>query len=95
MVIKAGNEGQVLAKFQSESLLEKQEGFIDLSMLEERTRKDEKEFVVIVRWESEEQWKQWEKSDAHIAGHKAKIGKPKPDHIVSVEVKKYDLKVNK
>lgn len=95
MVIKAGSEEQILARFQKEGLLEKQEGFIDLSVIEEKTRKGEKEIVVIVRWESEEHWKQWEKSDAHIAGHKANLGKPKPDYIVSQEVKRYDLKVVK
>ncbi len=95
MVVKSGNEEQVLARFQSEGLIEKQKGFIDLSVLEAKTRKDEKEIVVIIRWESEEHWKQWEKSDVHIAAHKANLGKPKPDYIVSQEVKRYDLKVIK
>lgn len=95
MVIKAGNEEQVIARFQSEGLLEKQEGFIDLSVLEEKSRKDEKEIALIIRWESEEHWKQWEKSDAHIASHKANIGKPKPDYLISQEAKRYDVKAIK
>lgn len=95
MVIKAGSEEQVIARFQSEGAIEKQEGFLDLSVLEEKSRKDEKEIVVVIRWESEEHWKQWEKSDAHIAGHKANRGKPKPDYLISQEVKRYEVKAAK
>ena len=39
MVIKAGNEEQVIARFQSEGLLEKQEGFIDLSVIRREVAK--------------------------------------------------------
>ncbi|WP_428911522.1 antibiotic biosynthesis monooxygenase family protein [Niallia sp. Krafla_26] len=95
MIIKAGYEEQVISRFKSEGLIEKQDGFIDLSVLEEKSRKDEKEIVIIIRWESEDHWKQWEKSDAHIAGHKANIGKPKPDYLISQEVKKYKVKAVK
>lgn len=95
MIIKAGHEEKVIDKFNSQGILEKQEGFIDRSLLVEKSRKDEIEMVIMVRWESEAAWKQWEKSDAHIAGHKANLGKPKPDHIVSIEVKKYHVQATK
>ena len=49
----------------------------------------------MIRWESEAYWKQWEKSDAHIAGHKANLGKPKPDYIVSSEGGLYEVKAVK
>ncbi len=91
MVIKGENVEQVVNKFTSEALVEKQEGFIDLSVLEEKSRNEDKEVVIMIRWESEEHWKQWEKSDAHIAGHKANLGKPKPNYIISSEAKKYHL----
>ena len=35
-------------------------------------RRGEEEVIMIVRWESEEAWKAWEKSPEHIAGHKEK-----------------------
>jgi len=95
MVIKAGNEDKVIAKFSSEGLVEQREGFIDISILEEKTRKDEKEIVLLIRWESEDHWKAWEKSEAHIAGHKANLGKPKPDYILSSEAKKYHVQAIK
>lgn len=48
--------------------------------------------MVIARWESEAHWKQWEKSDAQIAGHKANLGKLKPEYIVSSEAALYEVK---
>ena len=32
----------------------------------------------MIRWESEEAWKNWETSEEHLAGHRASRGKPKP-----------------
>lgn len=37
----------------------------------------------MIRWESEEAWKNWETSEEHLAGHRAGRGKPKPDHIIN------------
>lgn len=56
-----------------------------------KVRRGDEEVIVMIRWESEDHWKQWEKSDAHIAGHKAKLGQPKPDYIVSSEGDKYEV----
>ncbi len=36
----------------------------------------------MIRWESEEDWKAWETSEAHLAGHKAERGKPSPSYII-------------
>ncbi len=55
----------------------------------------DEEVIVIIRWESEEYWKQWEKSEAHIASHKANLGKPKPEYIVSSEGALYEVKAVK
>lgn len=40
--------------------------------------------MILIKWESEEAWKNWEKSPEHIAGHKAKLkeGNPKPDYLL-------------
>lgn len=37
----------------------------------EKGKREEVTVIVMIRWESEQHWKQWEKSDAHIAGHRA------------------------
>ena len=49
----------------------------------------------MIRWESEEAWKNWETSEEHLAGHRASRGKPKPDHIINVDHAVYYVKSSK
>ncbi|MFC4403931.1 antibiotic biosynthesis monooxygenase family protein [Gracilibacillus xinjiangensis] len=95
MVIKEGYADQLIEKFGSKGIIEEQEGFVDSTIMEEKPRKGEQEVCIMIRWESEAHWKQWEKSDAHIAGHKANRGKPKPDFLLHMEVKMYTVKAVK
>ncbi|MFD1738916.1 antibiotic biosynthesis monooxygenase [Bacillus salitolerans] len=90
-VVTEGNSEKVVERFSGEGIIEKQEGFIDLSVMVKKVRRGEEEVIVMIRWESEDHWKMWEKSDAHIAGHKARVGQPAPDYIVSSEGGLYDL----
>ncbi len=94
-VVTEGNAEQVVSKFSKEGLIEKQEGFIDLSVMVKKVRRGNEEVIVLIRWESEEYWKQWEKSEAHIAGHKGNLGKPKPDYIVETAGGLYEVKAVK
>ncbi|MDF2683891.1 MAG: antibiotic biosynthesis monooxygenase [Brevibacillus sp.] len=91
-VVTEGNADKIVSRFSGEGLIEKQEGFIDSTVLVKKGSRGDEEVMVIVRWESEAHWKQWEKSDAHIAGHKANLGKPKPEYIVSSEGGLYEVK---
>lgn len=75
MTVKEGHSDQVIERFSAEGIIEKQEGLIDVTVLEKNVRRGDEEVVVMIRWESEDHWKQWEKSDAHIAGHKANKSK--------------------
>ncbi len=96
-----GNSDKIIERFgkkpdQGPSLLEKQPGFIGRELLVKNVRRGEEEVVMIVRWESEEAWKNWEKSPEHIAGHKAKIkehgGKPpQPEYVISMEQGNYTV----
>ncbi|QOR67856.1 antibiotic biosynthesis monooxygenase [Cytobacillus suaedae] len=90
-VVKEGYSDKVVQRFSGEGIIEKQEGFIDLSVMVKKVSRGDEEVVVMIRWESEDLWKQWEKSDAHIAGHKAKLGQPKPDYVISSEGEKYEV----
>jgi heme oxygenase (staphylobilin-producing) len=78
MVVTEGNADQVVERFSGKGLIEEQEGFIDATIMVKKVRRGDEEVVVMIKWESEDHWKQWEKSPAHIAGHKANLGKPKP-----------------
>ncbi|MDR7319082.1 antibiotic biosynthesis monooxygenase [Brevibacillus nitrificans] len=86
-VVTEGNADKVVDRFSGEGLVEKQEGFIDSTVLVKKVSRGDEEVMVI-----EAHWKQWEKSDAHIAGHKANLGKPKPEYIVSSEAALYEVK---
>lgn len=94
-VVTEGNADKVVARFSGEGIIEKQPGFIDLTVMEKQVRRGEEEVIVMIRWESEDDWKNWEKSPEHIAGHKAKLGQEKPEYIVSVEGSKYDVRAVK
>jgi len=95
MIITEGNANQVIERFSKPGIIEEQEGFIDLTVMKKKVRRGEEEVLIQIRWESEAFWKQWEKSDVHIAGHKAKLGKPKPEYIVSSEGGLYDVQTVK
>ena len=93
-IVTEGNSDKILEKFKKRSdkpsLLESREGFIGREILVKKVRRGEEEVIMMVRWESEEAWKAWEKSPEHIAGHKAKIAagnaKPeKPDYVISMD----------
>lgn len=90
-IVTEGNADKVLERFSKEGIIEKQPGFVDLTVMVKKVRRGDEEVLVQIRWESEEDWKNWEKSDTHIAGHKAKLGQPKPDYIVSTEGGKYEV----
>ncbi|WP_285768419.1 antibiotic biosynthesis monooxygenase [Peribacillus sp. SI8-4] len=94
-VVKEGNSGQVVKRFSAEGVIEQQEGFIELSVMVKKVRRGDEEVIIMIKWESEEHWKQWEKSEVHIAGHKANLGKPKPEYIVSSEGALYEVKAVK
>lgn len=86
MVVTEGNSDKVIARFGSKkdgpSLVEQQQGYIDKQVLVKKVRRGDEEVLIMIRWESEEAWKAWEKHPEHIAGHKANAGKPKPDFVV-------------
>lgn len=94
-IVSEGNSDQVVNRFSGEGIIEKQEGFIDLTVMVKKVRRGDEEVIVMIRWESEQHWKQWEKSDAHIAGHRANLGKPKPEYILQSENGLYEVKAVK
>lgn len=78
------------------SVLEKQPGFVEVKVMVKKARRNEEdEVMILIFWESEEYWKQWEKSEVHIAMHKASRGKPKPEYMLHSEVGHYELQAEK
>lgn len=98
IVVKAGHSGQVVERFsQPGGPMTQIPGFIDSSVMVKKARKndEEEEVVVLVRWESEEAWKTWEKSPEHIAGHRNKRNQEKPEYLISTTVNMYEVKAVK
>ncbi|MDM5155317.1 antibiotic biosynthesis monooxygenase [Bacillus sp. DX1.1] len=93
--VKEGTSDLVVNHFTGKGIIEKSEGFIDLSVLVKKVRRGDEEVIVMIRWESEEAWKNWETSEEHIEGHKQSRGKPKPDHIINVTHSVYYVKSSK
>ncbi|WP_442601440.1 antibiotic biosynthesis monooxygenase family protein [Paenibacillus sp. KN14-4R] len=95
IIVKEGTSDKVVQRFSQPGIIEQSEGFIDLSVLVKKSRRGDEEVIVMIRWESEEAWKKWETSEAHIEGHRQSRGQPKPDHVISVSHGTYDVKATK
>lgn len=95
MVIEKGNSDKVLARFSAESPIDQMDGLVDISVMVNRKSQEHEEVVVVIRWESQEAWKNWEKSDAHIQGHRNNKGQQPASYIVSTTVNMYDAQVVK
>lgn len=93
-VVTEGNGHLIVEKFSKKGgLISERPGFIDKKVLVKKVRRGEEEVILMITWESEEAWKNWEKSPEHIASHKAKLNQPqeKPAHIISVESSVYNV----
>lgn len=83
LVVEEGYSEAMVEKFAAEGIIEEQPGFIDLSVVKKRKKKQgNEELLVLIRWESEADWQAWETCDVHLAGHRANRGKPKPSYIL-------------
>jgi heme oxygenase (staphylobilin-producing) len=97
IVVKEGFSDQVVETFANRGgLMAQRPGYIGKQILVKKVRRGEEEVMVMIQWESEEDWKNWEKSPEHIAGHKAKrgagAGAEKPEYIVETSHDLYYVK---
>ncbi|WP_409343557.1 antibiotic biosynthesis monooxygenase family protein [Paenibacillus sp. MBLB4367] len=95
IIVKEGFSGTVASRFSQEAAVEKAPGFVDLSVLVKKARKGEEEIVVMIRWESEERWKEWELSEPHLEGHRKEREHGKPDFVLSSKSSVYEVKAVK
>ncbi|WP_321166113.1 antibiotic biosynthesis monooxygenase [Bacillus sp. FJAT-28004] len=92
IVVEKGNSQQVVDNFGQEGYIDGKEGLIDINIMVNRKAKENEEVVIMIRWESEEAWKNWEKDPVHIAGHRNKKDEKRPSYIVDSSVSIYDVK---
>lgn len=95
IAVKEGFAQTVAERFGKPGAVEQMPGFVDLSVMVKRARHGEEQVVVMVRWESEEAWKGWEKSDVHIQGHRQSAKQGRPDYIIASSHDTYQVSVLK
>lgn len=96
IVVEQGKADLVVERFSQAGPMDAMEGLIDKTVMVNRKKQDDQEEVVVmIRWRSVEDWKNWEKSDAHIQGHRQNNGKPKPEYVLSTTVNMYEVKALK
>ncbi len=95
IVVQSGNADKVIERFTNPGPMDEMPGLIDKTVMVNKRSKENEEVVVMIRWESEEAWKGWEKSPAHIAGHRNKQGQSPPEYVISTTVNMYHVKAVK
>lgn len=93
--VQSGYADKIVERFSQGGPVTKREGFIDLTVMVNRKKQDHDEVMVMIRWESVEAWKNWEKSDEHIQGHREKRGQSKPDYLIDMNVSMYEVQAVK
>lgn len=95
ITVQKGYADQVVERFSRRGIMQTFEGFIDSTVMVKRAKRQDEydEVVIITRWRSEEDWKNWEKSPEHIEGHRKKQGQTPPEYIVGTIHAQYDVKV--
>ncbi|MCO6018951.1 MULTISPECIES: antibiotic biosynthesis monooxygenase [Carnobacterium] len=89
---------KVIEKFMGHGKVSTQgvKGFLGLELLQTRTTGEFDELVVLSRWETESDQKEWVKSEAFKKAHgrteETRHEKPKNIGIISNEIKEYDQK---
>lgn len=92
ITVEKGNADKVVERFSGPGKMDGREGLVDVSVMVNKRAKEHDEVVVLIRWESEEAWKAWEKSPEHIQGHRDSKGKTPPEYVIGTTVNLYDVK---
>lgn len=95
ILVEKGYSNQVVERFSVPTPVVDMPGLIDFSVMVNKKSKEQEEVLIIIRWESEEAWKNWEKSDAHIKGHREKRNQEKPAYLISTTVNMYEVQTVK
>ncbi|MHA7963421.1 antibiotic biosynthesis monooxygenase [Paenibacillus sp. CAU 1782] len=89
MTVKQGFGEQVAQTYAVPGHIDTMPGLIDRTVMVNARSKETEEVVILIRWESQDAWKNWEKDPVHIAGHRNKRNAEKPDYLLDVSVNMY------
>jgi len=91
--IKKDEGYKLINRFDKVGKIEMMEGFLGLEVFSTKKLKDFDQVSVVTRWESEEYFSAWMKSDAFKWAHQYDGGKP--EYILSNQVSHYELEVTR
>ncbi|HLS61522.1 MAG TPA: heme oxygenase [Virgibacillus sp.] len=91
--IKKDEGYKLINRFDKVGKIEKMEGFLGLEVFSTKKLKDFDQVTVVTRWESEDYFSAWMKSDAFKWAHQYDGGKP--EYILSNKVSHYELEVTR
>lgn len=89
--VKKDEGFKLINRFNKVGKVEEMKGFLGLEVLETQKLKDYDEVSIVTRWESEEDFKNWTKSDAFKESHRHKGGKP--EFIIENSIHYYKVQV--
>lgn len=88
IVTKPGFGEKQAEMFTKGSIVSEQPGFVRLEA-GYKTYPDKDDVIVIIYWNSQDDYLNWKKSDAHLAGHKKRKGVP--EHILERSSRSFEL----
>ena len=89
--VQKGFADKLLENFTADRPMDQMEGLIYRTIMVNTRNKDYDEVMVMIRWESKEAWKNWEKSPEHIAGHRNRKDHQKPEYVIEASVSMYEV----
>ncbi|MFF2480295.1 antibiotic biosynthesis monooxygenase [Paenibacillus sp. NPDC058071] len=92
ITVQKGYADKVIERFSERGPIDGMPGLLDVSVMINKRSKEQEEVVAMIRWESEEAWKNWEKSPDHMQGHRNKKDQSQPEYVIDTTVNMYEVK---
>ncbi|MEI3607545.1 heme oxygenase [Pseudogracilibacillus sp. SE30717A] len=89
--IKKDEGIKLINRFNKVGKVEMMEGFLGLEVLETQKLKDYDEVTIVTRWETEDNFKNWTKSEAFKEAHRHNGGRP--DYIIENKISYYKVPI--
>ncbi|MFD0586992.1 antibiotic biosynthesis monooxygenase family protein [Paenibacillus sp. GCM10027627] len=90
IVVEPGYAEQLAESFREPGHIDTMPGLIDRTVMISRGKGESEEVISMIRWESEDAWKNWEKDPVHLAGHREKRTEEPPSYIITSSVNMYN-----
>ncbi|MDE0823437.1 MAG: antibiotic biosynthesis monooxygenase [Dehalococcoidia bacterium] len=90
IMIKSGNGDDMEAVFAKRGNVQNEPGFKSFELWKLQKEGDHEVYLVVTRWESEDDFKAWTQSASFKESHAG----PHPDYILGGELSNYDIKLS-